>query len=540
MSLLPRSMAHHRAEDKQIGAAVSSSSSLESVNSVDVDVSLGSVEPNAATRASMPNLVTAKPLDEPIKDWQNIIQPLLTGERDGSGNSVSATFQAWLDLFSTTPQLFNQSQAQGTARTHSMPSFPVPPPPPLPVQVPQSRKTKKSSSPTIGRPLLPSRPPDYSALLGSSPPSSSDTLKVRAPSPPTVFSTSDRYRCYLEAATSMMTQHGEDTLTYLNKGQFYGIVFEARPESNDAGQLASPRQVQSVVSLVFREEKDEESELQHWSYWHSQQPNPLLRAFDVDRKSASTSLESIDDLAHNATSFIWNSSQPARATLRVNCLSTEFSPQKGVRGMPLFLQVDTFDNFSADAEASHRCYCKIKVFRDKGAERKNKDESKSADRRMAKILKQQQHIRRRGPGHHRSAPFPSSTLASSTVHEATDQEAAISAGANVPVVAHAAAAAAVTLPAAAAAAAAGPASAWPGPQRSLTNPSGFFQAPSKVTILTTTSTLGRRPVHFNPSDVHQLPPPPMYDASAAQSQLCALIQQQQQQQQQSHVQSKVC
>jgi transcription factor CP2-like protein len=74
--------------------------------------------------------------------------------------------------------------------------------------------------------------------------------------------------------------------------------------------------------------------------------------------------------------------------IRINCLSTEFSSQKGVKGIPLHLQVDTYEDLmNPDAEACHRGFCQIKVFRDKGAERKNKDESKSAEKRMARLIK---------------------------------------------------------------------------------------------------------------------------------------------------------
>ena len=38
---------------------------------------------------------------------------------------------------------------------------------------------------------------------------------------------------------------------------------------------------QSYVHLVFRDEKDPRTECEHWQYWHSQQPNPQQRAFDI-------------------------------------------------------------------------------------------------------------------------------------------------------------------------------------------------------------------------------------------------------------------
>ena len=43
-------------------------------------------------------------------------------------------------------------------------------------------------------------------------------------------------------------------------------------------------------------------------------------------------------------------------------LSTEFSSQKGVKGTPLYIQTDTFeDTESLNPEPADRCYCQIKV-----------------------------------------------------------------------------------------------------------------------------------------------------------------------------------
>lgn len=56
--------------------------------------------------------------------------------------------------------------------------------------------------------------------------------------------------------------------------------------------------------------------------------------------------------------------------LRINCLSTEFSGQKGVKGLPLHVVVDTYefqdnDRITEHDEPSHRAYCRVKIFRDK-------------------------------------------------------------------------------------------------------------------------------------------------------------------------------
>ena len=53
----------------------------------------------------------------------------------------------------------------------------------------------------------------------------------------------------------------------------------------------------------------------------------------------------------------------------VQCLSTDFSSQKGVKGLPLHIQVDTYEEPPPHAHTytppSHRGYCQIKVFCDK-------------------------------------------------------------------------------------------------------------------------------------------------------------------------------
>ena len=57
---------------------------------------------------------------------------------------------------------------------------------------------------------------------------------------------------------------------------------------------------------------------------------------------------------------------PSQLVLRINCLSTEFSSQKGVKGYPLHVVVDTHEDLDNEGtEPVHRAYCKVKIFRDK-------------------------------------------------------------------------------------------------------------------------------------------------------------------------------
>ena len=98
--------------------------------------------------------------------------------------------------------------------------------------------------------------------------------------------------------------------------------------------------LQSLLHLVFRDEKDPNVELQHWRYWHAQQANPQQRAFDIgkltekyilgllkhykvtkcvsyfgtDRKACQNIEEHIDEIAYNAAAFYWNTSMNAKVS----------------------------------------------------------------------------------------------------------------------------------------------------------------------------------------------------------------------------------
>jgi transcription factor CP2-like protein len=114
-----------------------------------------------------------------------------------------------------------------------------------------------------------------------------------------------RYRYVLDAPTSVVQKRGEDSLTYLNKGQFYSILLEGHL---DDGEVMD--RVRSVVHLGFRDEHDPAAELQRWQYWHSQQPNPNQKAFDVGKMNCSISFLFVGS---GRVSVIW------RQTHFVNC-----------------------------------------------------------------------------------------------------------------------------------------------------------------------------------------------------------------------------
>ncbi|XP_037927042.1 protein grainyhead isoform X3 [Hermetia illucens] len=186
------------------------------------------------------------------------------------------------------------------------------------------------------------------------------------------------FRYHLESPISSSQRREDDRITYINKGQFYGITLEYVPDPDKPFKNTT---VKSVIMLMFREEKSPEDEIKAWQFWHSRQHSVKQRILDADTKNSVGLVGCIEEIAHNAIAVYWNPLESsAKINIAVQCLSTDFSSQKGVKGLPLHIQIDTFED-PRDAQIYHRGYCQIKVFCDKGAERKTRDEERRAAKR---------------------------------------------------------------------------------------------------------------------------------------------------------------
>ncbi|KAM3861469.1 grainyhead-like protein 1 homolog [Diretmus argenteus] len=193
----------------------------------------------------------------------------------------------------------------------------------------------------------------------------------------------DQFEYVLEAPQSLNLKSPSSPMSYLNKGQFYPITLR----DLEASQAPQHHTVRSVVMLVFGEEKLCEEQLKLWRFWQSRQHTARQRCIDIaDYKESFNTISNIEDIAYNAVSFTWDSRAEARVFLAVNCLSTDFSPQKGVRGQALNLQIDTYVCGNPGDRLVHRAVSQVKVFCDKGAERKIRDEDKKQNRRRPKSL----------------------------------------------------------------------------------------------------------------------------------------------------------
>ncbi|XP_053445660.1 grainyhead-like protein 1 homolog isoform X1 [Nycticebus coucang] len=190
----------------------------------------------------------------------------------------------------------------------------------------------------------------------------------------------------LEASKSLRQKPGDSTMTYLNKGQFYPVTL--KEVSSNEGIHHPISKVRSVIMVVFAEDKSREDQLRHWKYWHSRQHTAKQRCIDIaDYKESFNTISNIEEIAYNAISFTWDINDEAKVFISVNCLSTDFSSQKGVKGLPLNIQIDTYSYNNRSNKPVHRAYCQIKVFCDKGAERKIRDEERKQSKRKVSDVK---------------------------------------------------------------------------------------------------------------------------------------------------------
>ena len=73
----------------------------------------------------------------------------------------------------------------------------------------------------------------------------SDTEKIQIPKLYSPYG----FRSVLDAPTSSAVRREDDKVTYINKGQFYGVTLEYHPEPDHTLKSAT---VKSVIMLVFR------------------------------------------------------------------------------------------------------------------------------------------------------------------------------------------------------------------------------------------------------------------------------------------------
>ncbi|KAM4630144.1 upstream-binding protein 1 isoform 3-T3 [Polymixia lowei] len=193
------------------------------------------------------------------------------------------------------------------------------------------------------------------------------------------------FQYVLCAATSPAVKLHDETLTYLNQGQSYEVRLLDNRKPGELPEINNTM-VKSIVRVVFHDRRLQYTEHQQLEGWKWNRPGDRLLDIDIPM-SVGIVEPKTNPSQLNAAEFLWDINKRASVFVQVHCISTEFTPRKhgGEKGVPFRIQIDTFtqgDN-GEYTEHLHSASCQIKVFKPKGADRKQKTDREKMEKRTA-------------------------------------------------------------------------------------------------------------------------------------------------------------
>ena len=188
-----------------------------------------------------------------------------------------------------------------------------------------------------------------------------------------------------------MVRHPEEIpITYLNKGQAYSMLIS---DTQPLGPAPGIIKYRTVIRISFEDEQQRERPAACWQLWkegrgvaESHQRAGRLQAVEYvdpnqggDDQTKRPRVE-LETASFDSFSVTWSPRPKSTAAecavaVRFNFLSTDFSHSKGVKGIPVRLcaKTEILSSGTPDSRpgpVTEVCYCKVKLFRDHGAERK--------------------------------------------------------------------------------------------------------------------------------------------------------------------------
>ncbi|RWS31700.1 transcription factor CP2-like protein, partial [Leptotrombidium deliense] len=189
---------------------------------------------------------------------------------------------------------------------------------------------------------------------------------------------SNEFQYVLGAATASSTKLHEETMTYLNQGQSYEVKLKK------LGDLSEVRgkMLKSVIRVGFHERRLQFMEKDLINQWKQQRQTDRILEIDIPLSYG------IFDIAHdfsdiNRCEFTWDPTKETGVFVKVNCISTEFTPKKhgGEKGVPFRLIIETHALSGKSSSCVHAASCQVKVFKPKGADRKHKTDREKMSKR---------------------------------------------------------------------------------------------------------------------------------------------------------------
>jgi hypothetical protein len=216
-----------------------------------------------------------------------------------------------------------------------------------------------------------------------------------------------RFHATLNAPTAMIKQADEIPVTYLNKGQAYSLSVA---DMSAAMPIIPGTRYRTFVRISFEDEQQRQKPGVCWTLWkegrgtnEAHQRGGKLQAVEyveagqpAEGDDKRTRIE-LDTASFDGFSVVWTPGASGTAecniAVRFNFLSTDFSHSKGVKGIPVRLCAKTVllpsDGSSPLPDApSEICYCKVKLFRDHGAERKLSNDVAHVKKTIDKLKQQ--------------------------------------------------------------------------------------------------------------------------------------------------------
>ncbi|KAI9685446.1 MAG: hypothetical protein M1822_004577 [Bathelium mastoideum] len=217
-----------------------------------------------------------------------------------------------------------------------------------------------------------------------------------------------RYNATLNAPTAMVKHVDEIPVTYLNKGQTYVInIIDSVPDQVAGGST----KYRTFVRISFEDESQRQRPGACWQLWkegrgtnEAHQRGGRLQAVEyVDQAQIGGPEDpgrprmELESASFDGFCVTWtlapNGSNDCSIGVRFNFLSTDFSHSKGVKGIPVRLCAKTElvegpTIASPGRNAPEICYCKVKLFRDHGAERKLSNDAAHVRKTIDKLKDQ--------------------------------------------------------------------------------------------------------------------------------------------------------
>lgn len=206
-----------------------------------------------------------------------------------------------------------------------------------------------------------------------------------------------------------MIKHAEEIpVTYLNKGQAYSItVVDTGPAPNQA----VPSRYRTFVRISFEDEQQRQRPGSCWQLWkegrgtnEAHHRGGRLQAVEFVDPAQAGGAEiagrprfELESASFDGFCVTWspppNAPVECAIAVRFNFLSTDFSHSKGVKGIPVRLcakteQLGAHSPSSTQSSKPEVAYCKVKLFRDHGAERKLSNDVQHVKKTIDKLKQQ--------------------------------------------------------------------------------------------------------------------------------------------------------